>query len=74
MTTLDDLKRAIDRYQVAIAKESIGIELQWRACALTWRAAFEWRHKWADLRDSAMSESMQREYEEGMRLIREKLR
>lgn len=87
MTTLDDLKRAIDRV-VEYRKEPLMVQL---ACSIgftaaerdAWRSAFKW-HAWLLERNSAILETvnahitdhiaLDREEEEGMALIREKLK
>lgn len=68
--SLDDLKRAVERYESARDDGDIRIEIEWQRYGEAWRAAFEWREKFADVWSIKEID----EHHEGMRLIREKLR
>lgn len=67
MTTLDDLKRAIDSFQAELnhprGDDRYDLQL---SRAKAWRTAFEWR-------DNIEFATVDGSYAEGMRLIREKL-
>lgn len=73
--TLDDLKRAIDHYEWA-SRHALQITVL-AARSEAWRAAFEWRGLFGDLPNRACGckrcNAECAEYDEGMRLIREKL-
>jgi hypothetical protein len=72
MTTLDDLKRAIEkveRYKQAPLNEALHNAVGWCAAERdAWRTAFKWREA---LLDRAGGPD---EYHEGMALIREQLK
>jgi len=61
MTTLDDLRRAINAIETQTSIYSVAV-----ARAVAWRNAFEWR-------DSIPAGGSTDEYLEGMRLIKEHL-
>jgi hypothetical protein len=77
VTTLDDLKRAIDDYSAADTSMYSSTDLQARK-AHAWRTAFEWRENWRSRCHDITPQSIQwsahcDEGDEGMALIREKL-
>lgn len=71
MTTLDDLKRAIE----AVPELSTDVKayVYQTARADAWRAAFEWRNHYIIVPSNADDSDAAGEFAEGMRLIREKL-
>jgi hypothetical protein len=82
MTTLDDLKRAIDSFQAELnhPRGDNRYDLQ-LSRAKAWRTAFEWRvgftERWRSedvlVRERDL-DAWEAEEEEGMRLIRERLK
>jgi hypothetical protein len=76
--TLSQLKRAIEKvqpYRQGSLADALSSSAGW-AVADAWRAASDWQsqERWLELRKSEWSAEMDSEYEEGMRLIAEKLR
>jgi hypothetical protein len=76
--TLSQLKQAIARvqpYREGSLANALSSSAGW-AVADAWRAAFDWhaQEKWIAARQSEWNAEMDSEYEEGMRLIGEKLR
>lgn len=69
MTTLDDLKRAIEAWEVVPTSKYAA---RAHARVEAWRTAFEWRDQFTTV--PTWDDPRIVEYTEGMRLIREKLR
>jgi hypothetical protein len=67
VTTLDDLKRAIAHAAAAWDDTNVSDYGAATARAEAWRTAFEWLHE-------GMRGGLEQTYEEGVALIREKIR